>query len=294
MEKVLVTVVTPTYNRAGTLPALYESLRKQTDRRFDWLIVDDGSSDDTEDVVRRFERNLFEIRYTKKENGGKHTALNLAFDIVESELIFIVDSDDVLTPDAIGNIYEDWAGVRDKDLCGIGYLRGRSATEVIGSEYPAERSIDNFIALRFNRRCGGDKAEVWRTDLCREQKFPVVEGERFMGESILWVRLAREHDMLFVNKIVYITKYLPGGLTKSGRRMRNQNPMGYVVCTREWLGPEFSLRGRIKFGMLYVCYSLMAKRSLREIFSTEHNGVVALTLLPGALLCAYWLARYGR
>lgn len=101
VQPILITVVTPSYNRFHTLPALYNSLQAQTSKCFEWLIVDDGSTDDTEALVETFIPDNYKLRYIKKENGGKHTALNVAFLNVYTPLTFIVDSDDVLTPDAI-------------------------------------------------------------------------------------------------------------------------------------------------------------------------------------------------
>lgn len=103
------------------------------------------------------------------------------------------------------------------NICGISYLRGYNEAEVIGDVFPQDNVIDNFITLRFNKRIGGDKAEVWRTDLLKQFCYPVFDGEKFFGESYIWVKISERNDMLFRNKIVYITAYLEGGLSKSGR-----------------------------------------------------------------------------
>ena len=119
------TILTPTYNRETQLKALFQSLRSQTVEDFEWLIIDDGSSDNTKDVVEEFRNNAqFEIKYIYKENGGKHTALNVGIRDIDSDLTFIVDSDDTLTPNAVETIlkYHDQYK-NEKNLCGYSFLR---------------------------------------------------------------------------------------------------------------------------------------------------------------------------
>ncbi len=254
----LISIVTPTYNRANTLPALFRSLQDQCSKNFEWLIVDDGSTDETRDVVASFSPSDFSIRYIVKENGGKHTALNVAFQKVEAELTFIVDSDDVLTADATETIAKDWNLCHKKNLCGISYLRGYSEDKAIGDLFPKDNAIDNFINLRFNKHINGDKAEVWVSKYLRQYPYPVFDGERFFGESYLWVTLAKERDMLFRNKIIYITEYLDGGLSRSGRTLRIRCPRGGMTNAMIMMSPEFNIDQRIKGGILYTCYAHFA------------------------------------
>jgi glycosyltransferase involved in cell wall biosynthesis len=324
-----ITVFTPTYNRADLLQNLYESLQKQTCPDFEWLIIDDGSTDNTAEVVSGFFRqserhqhddrlqridefdeskslsveqtdvskaNAFRgaggVHYFKKENGGKHTALNLAFQMAKCELLFIVDSDDVITPDAIETMKEDWEQVKAKGLCGISYLRGYSATEVIGDEHPQDHVIDNFINLRYNKDVGGDKAEVWVTDCLRQIRFPEFKGEKFLGEGYIWSKLAKKYDMLFVNKIIYITEYHSGGLSQSGRRMRIHCPLGGIENSLEHMSREYKLSFRVKETLLYVAYSHFAHHTLCQIMNRGYRSLTAICLVPGYLLYKYWKKKY--
>ena len=290
----MVTIVTPAYNRTHTLPSLYQSLLAQTCKDFDWLIIDDGSTDDTRRVVEGYiAENKIPIRYLYKENGGKHSALNVAFREAKAELLFIVDSDDILTPDAIETILKDWDAVRDKNLCGISYLRGYDAERVIGDRHPEDHAIDNFINLRYNRGIGGDKAEVWRTECLRDFQFPEYPGERFISESVAWIYLAKRWDMLEVNRIIYITEYLPGGLSDSGRRLRFQCPNLMAYGSLMTMSKEFSTKIRIKQALLYIVYSKFGGRSFRQIVQCPYKGLVALCYLPGLLLYKYWKRKYA-
>ena len=294
MENKTVTIVTPTYNRADRLPMLFDSLCKQSCKDFEWLCIDDGSSDDTEKVISQFIRQnsqneiSFPIKYIYKKNGGKHSALNIAFKETQSELLFIVDSDDVLTNDAVASIVSDWNNIDDKgNICGIGYLRGYSETQEIGDSYSAHYFISNFIEERFNRNINGDKAEVWVTDKLRDFQFPEIEGE-----SVAWIWLAKKYNMLFVNKIIYITEYLEGGLSDSGRVLRFKCPTLMAYGSLMTMSKEFSIKIRIKETLLYIVYSFFGKKSICELLHCEYKLLVFFNLVPGYILYQYWKSKF--
>lgn len=289
------TIVTPTYNRADKLPALYESLCQQTSDEFHWLVVDDGSQDGTKQVIEKMEQEgRLLISYLYKPNGGKHTALNLAIKTVKTELFFIVDSDDVFTPDAVETILRDWDRVRDQDLCGIGYLRGYDSSKVIGNLYTADGLVDTFINERYNRGINGDKAEVWVTKCLQEAGgFPEYPGERFISESVLWIKLARKRKMLFRNKIIYITEYLSGGLSDSGRALRFRCPHLMAYGSLETMSKEFSWKIRLKETLLYIVYCKFGHWSLKQIFHCPYKFLVLVGYLPGWGLYHYWKRKYA-
>lgn len=290
----MITVLTPTYNRGNYLRKLFESLCKQTRKDFKWLIIDDGSQDETNQLIKEFVRVAdFKINYIEKENGGKHTALNIGFNVIDTYLTFIVDSDDIITEDAIETIYNAIPQISSDNLCGVAFLRGYSKTECIGNIFPKDGAIDNDITIRLKYNISGDKAEVWRTDILRQYQFPVFDKERFQGENYVWWQIARKYNMLYRNKIIYITKYLAGGLTKSGRAMRLNNPLGGMENSKMAFYPEFPLKTKIKCGILYDVYGYQAKWSLYKII--KNSGSSCLTLicaLPAKILQLYWKAKY--
>ncbi len=289
-----ITIVTPSYNRADRLGALYRSLCRQTNGCFEWLIVDDGSEDDTKQVVEgMLSEGKLSIAYIYKPNSGKHTALNLAIQKVTTELFFIVDSDDILTPDAVETILRDWEKVKGHHLCGIGYLRGYEREKVIGDLYTKDGLEDTFINERYNRGINGDKAEVWVTKYLREAGgFPEYLGERFVSESVLWIKMARKRKMLFRNKIIYITEYLQGGLSDSGRALRFQCPHLMAYGSLETMSKEFSWKIRLKESLLYVIYSKFGRSSFRSILNCPYKKLVLAGYLPGLLLYHYWKKKY--
>lgn len=290
----LITVVTPSYNRAAYLQRLYESLKAQQTSDFIWMIVDDGSTDDTRKVVDGFKADnpLFALEYYYKPNGGKHTALNLAIDKATTPLFFIVDSDDMLTPDAITTIEDDWRTIDTTDSTGISYLRGYDTERQIGDIFPKDHDIDTFNNVRIWHHVNGDKAEVWATEHLKKLRFPVFEGERFIGENWMWTQMSDMAPMLFVNKIIYISEYIEGGLTRSGRKMRIGCPHGGMTNSLVMMDVKFPLRYRVKNTLLYVAYGFFARLSVSQIIHCKYSLLTAICLFPGYMLYKFWEKKY--
>lgn len=292
----LVTVVTPTYNRANTLRALFNSLQGQSVKNFLWIIIDDGSNDNTYELVASFIKEAdFRVEYYHKENGGKHTALNLAFEHLFTELTFIVDSDDVLTTDALEKIESAWSEIRENEtVSGISFLRGYTETECIGDQFPQNDSIMNAIDIQFRYKVTGDKAEVWRTGILTKYRFPVFPGERFQGENWIWWQIAEQYDMLYKNEIIYITEYLDGGLSKSGRAMRIRCPLGGMENSKMAFGNKFPLYARLKYAVLYNCYADFAHIRLSDRIKKADRAklIIVIASISGQLLAWYWKRKY--
>ena len=235
MNRVKITVFTPTYNRAYTLERLYKSLLNQTCYDFEWLIVDDGSTDGTSALIDSFQNNqLFDVRYYRQENSGKHVAINNGVDLAEGELFFIVDSDDYLTDDAIEKIIS-WSSTlpSDDDYAGISGNRGYSVNELIGTTFSGEY-IDATALEREKYSITGDKAEVFFTHVLRKYKFPVFENEKFMTENVVWYAIAADrYKIRWFNEIIYITEYLPDGLTHKYNKLLATNPKGFAVSVNQ-------------------------------------------------------------
>lgn len=233
-----INICTPTYNRGYLLPNLYKSLVEQSFKEFEWLIIDDGSSDNTREIVEKFERdNNIKIRYIYKENGGKHTALNIGIKEAIGELFFIVDSDDILTSNCLEVIWNNWIKIDDKhEFAGIAGARGYSEHEMIGNTFEGEYLDASYIDLRFSRGILGDKAEVYRTEIIKKYLFPEFTSERFLTEAVVWNRIANDNLRLrWINKIIYITEYLDGGLTDNYDKLMANNWSGTTLYYKEIL-----------------------------------------------------------
>ncbi len=231
------TILTPAYNRAYILSDAYHSLRAQTSYAFEWLIVDDGSTDDTEALVEEWQKEdlPFSLRYIKQPNGGKHRALNTGAQMAAHDFILILDSDDYLAEDAVATVEEWIAQIQDDPtFAGVAGLRGNKSTRLpLGARLDKEYIDANNIE-RKKYKLIGDKAEVYRTELLRKYPFPEFEGEKFLSECAVWDKLAKEgYKLRWFNKIIYWCEYLQDGLTKGGEELYAKNFQGFTYCTKQ-------------------------------------------------------------
>lgn len=238
MKHPFITILTPTYNRASLLPRLFDSLLRQTSKDFEWIVVDDGSTDDTREVVANLKEKCggaFPMGYVYKANGGKHMAINIGAERARGELLFIADSDDLLTDDALETVENSWHDISDdKSFAGIAGLDiAMDTREVIGSGLPQEHIDCNAIDIRYRHHVTGDMKEVFRTEVLREFPFPEFAGERFCPEQLVWFRMARRYRLRYINKPIYIADYQPDGITAGITRARMRNPSASMLTYAE-------------------------------------------------------------
>ncbi|WP_410513562.1 glycosyltransferase family 2 protein [Paenibacillus sp. BR2-3] len=250
-----ITVFTPTYNRAYIIAELYKSLQAQTFTDFEWLVMDDGSDDNTQELFEAWsaENNCFPIRYYKVENGGKHRAINRGVDLARGELFFIVDSDDYLTCNALDSI-AGWEGsLEDKSrFCGIAGNRGSHEEGYLGTTFNGDY-IDATSLERHKCHITGDKAEVFYTEILKRYKFDEIYGEKFITEATVWDRMAYDgFKIRWFNQTIYICDYLEDGLTHNMKRIFSENPIGTACYIRQQIKHyEYDLRGRLSNYNLY-------------------------------------------
>lgn len=240
--KYRITVFTPTYNRAYILHNLYDSLRRQSFRDFEWLIVDDGSEDNTEALVSSWqsEDNHFDIIYIKQENGGKHKAINNGLMLASGELFFTVDSDDYLTDDALYKI-DLWEKSlpRDGKYCGVagnlGYAENRTINPPFKDDYLDKSHLECYTYKENNEAVlSGERAYAFYTDVHKKYLYPIFPGERFMTEGVAWNRMARDgYKMRFYKDIIWVFEYKSDGLTMAGGELFIKNPKGYGLFLSE-------------------------------------------------------------
>lgn len=227
----MITVFTPAYNRAYILPALYASLQRQTVKDFEWIVVDDGSSDDTPSLFSAWqkEENDFPIVYVRQENGGKHRAVNHGVKFARGELFLIVDSDDHLVDNAIETVLKWEKNLPEgKKWGGVAGLRVRPNGDPIGTSFQGDFA-DATSLERDKFRITGDKAEVFYTELLRKFPFPEFEGEKFITENTVWFAIAAEgYRLRWFNEPVIVCEYLEDGLTRNAEDIKKRNPYGYL------------------------------------------------------------------
>lgn len=289
------TILTPTYNREKTLSCLYESLCSQNDKRFNWLVIDDGSKDSTRDLIEKFiNENKINIQYVFKPNGGKHTAINVGLLEVTTPLLFIVDSDDRIVDNAVETIFNVWEKYKNNPSIGsFWFLQKNENGGIIGDKFTHDDFVSNYLDVLINSDIKGDKKSVYLTDIRKQYLFPEFENERFVGEGYLHKKIGENYEAVFINKPIYISEYLEDGLTKAGRKMRLENPKGGILISNEFLNGNVKLKVKIKKALLYTVYSLVDERKIFQIFREANNRILVTFLFPISLLVYYkWKEKY--
>ncbi len=268
----MITVFTPTYNRAFIIENLYKSLCQQTCQDFEWLIVDDGSSDDTEELVSSWiKEDRILIRYFKQKNGGKHRAINKGVSLAQGELFFIVDSDDYLADYAIAFLVEKFNEIEsDNSFAGISGVRTYSNGEKIGGEELWSCINDTAINIRSKHHVCGDLAEAYKTSVLKNFVFPDFSNEKFCTEALVWNRIAESGLKLsYLYEKIYICEYLEGGLTSSSIRIRMKSPLATTTYYSEVLSGKHSMVSKIKAGInfwrFYFCLNEKRNFSLSKV-----------------------------
>ncbi len=235
VESVFLTVFTPTYNRGYILHKLYESLQAQTDFNFEWLIIDDGSTDNTEELILNWkkEQNNFTIKYIKQTNSGKCSSINRGVSVASGKMFFIVDSDDYLTSDAVKKIIQSEKKIpQNKKFAGL--CKNRCDQYGVSNPSFVGKTLDITMLDRAKYDIYGDKAEVFYTDVLKKYPFPVFEGENFGILALVWNRIANDGWKLrFDQDAIYVCEYLEDGLTKNYKKNLKNNPKGTKLFYKE-------------------------------------------------------------
>lgn len=260
-NKILLTIFTPAYNRAHTLLRTYESLLQQDCKDFVWLVVDDGSTDHTAELVRRWQSNDngFEIRYIYKENGGMHTAHNTAYAHIDTELNTCIDSDDKLAPGAVRMILDKWERVRDQGYAGMIGLDADFDNNVIGKGFP-EGMTETTVIGYYSAGGSGDKKLVYRTDIINQYPaYPVFEGEKYVSLSYKYRLIDQTYKMAVLDEILCNVEYQPDGSSNTMWRQYRRNPKGFAFWRKVCMEHPMSRKRLFVDCVHYVSSSLLAK-----------------------------------
>lgn len=294
-----VSIFTATYNRAHTLPRLVESLTKQSSKEFEWVIVDDGSIDNTREYIESIKDKVeFDICYVFKKNEGKHIAINVGAQHARGKLFFMVDSDDFLHEEAIETIIKIERTIdKDAQFAGVAGLKGdirgnpiKSPTENY-SEKEINQLIGQYIDLtpleyRYKRKISGDRAEVVYTKVIKDIPFPNITDEKFMEESYLWMNISnRGLKFRWFNTVIYLCEYLQDGLTYSMKELVKNNWKNHCFCANYELSiKEIPFNIRMARCLRYYRYGLYGNCKIRELWSTCNDKLLSLFVIPIALV----------
>lgn len=288
----LLTIFTPTYNRADLLARLYQSLRAQSSFNFLWMVIDDGSTDPTEEVVGQWARECteFEIQYYKKENGGLQSGYVEAIKHLTTELAMCIDSDDYATPNAVELVEAAWSKCDHKRYAGLFGLDCYDNGKILGGLFPEGQETINLIDLQIGKqvRSESDRALVVRSELYKAAKpakrYP---GERTMNATYLHLQISQNYDFFILNAPLIVVNYQADGLTKGKRKHFKTAPNTYA----DWRLYMLTLQGApfrfyLRHAIHYVSSCIFAKRTV-FVKECQHKGIVFLALPFGAALNLY-------
>lgn len=266
-----ITVFTPTYNRGYIIENLYRSLQRQTFKDFEWIVIDDGSTDDTEQIVRNWmkEDNFFPISFYKQKNGGKCRAINKGLDYAKGDLFFTVDSDDYLVDNALEKVVFWENSISDKTMyCGVAGNRGTSVTETPNRPFKMPYR-DAFSWEQFPEASDdpldGERADVYYTELFRRYKYPEFDGENYLIPCVPHLRMARDgYKIRFFPDIIWVCKYREDGLTMQGNMRFIKNPRGAGLCLKEKADfLHYSMPDKMKMWYTFYCDHSFCEKEYR-------------------------------
>ena len=287
------TIFTPTFNRKELLEKLYKSLQKQTYTDFEWLIVDDGSTDGTGEKVKEFlEESKLDIKYFYKENGGKQRAYNFATEKANGELFICLDSDDEYVENGFETILKYWEKYeKNREIAGMGYLSMYPDGEIIGSSFPEKEMISTQFDIYNKYGVKGDKGLMFRTEIIKKYKFPIFDDEKFITEAVVYNRICEKYKMVYVNEKIEIKEYQEDGLTAKYNNLLLRNPKGQALYHNEINFQNLTFKQKILNNAVYYKFCRVAGYKLGKIFKESKNK---LFLLMGVVIGEYMWMKGGK
>lgn len=288
----LLTIFTPTYNRAFCLDNCYQSLIRQTSKDFVWLIVDDGSTDSTKQLVDEWlQEKKIEIRYVWQENVGMHGAHNTAYELIDTELNVCIDSDDYMPKDAVEKINHFWRKYGSEKVSGLIGLDANTNNEVIGTRLPETLKSSTLFHLYNEHGVTGDKKLVYRSELTKQHRYPIFQNEKYVGLAYKYYMLDKAYEMLLLNEVLCCVEYLQDGSSLNMFNQYRKNPKGFAFYRKELMKLPFAgLAYKFRQAIHFVSSSLLMnnKNFLKE------NPSKALTIIAipfGIILYLYILLK---
>ena len=282
------TVFTPTFNRAYTLHKCYESLKRQTCMDFEWLIIDDGSSDNTKELIDNWIlENKVQIRYCYQENQGMHGAHNKAYEKIDTELNVCIDSDDYMPDDAVEKIVSFWSQHGSDKYAGIVGLDATQDGKIIGTSLPIELTKSTLSDLHGKHKVKGDKKLVYRTDLIKQiPPYPLFPGEKYCPLSYKYILIDQECPLLLMNEVLCHVEYLEDGSSLNIINQYKKNPRGFSFFRKVAMKYAPTYKERLRESIHYVSSNMMIKNS-RFLSESPNKWTTILATPFGIALYLY-------
>lgn len=286
------TIFTPTYNRADILNKAYESLKRQTNKDFIWLVVDDGSIDNTEDVVKGWiDENIIEIKYIKKENGGKHTAYNVAVENTSTELIMIaLDSDDYLSDDAVEIILDTWGTHNTMSGIVVFCDDGTNDKPVYEKYKIDENGVCSLQKALSEDLFWGEAEFIFKTEYAKKYTYPVIKGEKFFTEAYVYYQM--DEPMYWVHKSIYTRIYREDGLTNNLLKGFLKNPTSYFLYNQIRVKYDKKLLMILKHSIYYVAFGMLSNQ--KNIIKRSPRPLLTFLIYPFGKIGSMYLKALGR
>lgn len=274
----MITVFTPSYNRKHLLKDLYESLLVQDTDNFEWLIVDDGSKDDTEAYIKELKKeNKININYIYKANGGKLSAYNVGLDNAKGDIFLCIDSDDIFKENVLAKIESDFKEIRNnKEIAGIMYVQNytNDKSKTIGTPFKQDGLIDTYYNIYNKHNVTGDKLIVFKTEVAKKYHFPIIEGEKFVPEALIYNRISSKYKFKCSNYVTSYKEYLEQGYSNNYFKLVKRNPLGNMLYYKEL----FDIKKSLYNIYAYILFGIYGKKSLSYMLK-EHPAKVRIILL---------------
>lgn len=282
MAKTL-TIFTPAYNRAYTLNLGYEALLRQTCNDFEWLIIDDGSTDNTRQLVESWiAEGKIPIRYHYQENQGMHGAHNTAYRLIETELNTCIDSDDYMPDDAVEKIVTFWKKHGNDKVAGIIGLDADFDGNIIGTKFDdgvKTTTLDNF----YTSGGKGDKKLVYRTDIIKKYpEYPIFPGEKYVSLGYKYQLIGLDYELLTLNEVLVKVEYRPDGSSLNMFRQYIKNPQGFAFIRKVSMQYAPTLKRRFMEATHYVSSSLILKN--RNFLKESPQKTLTLCAIPSGII----------
>jgi glycosyltransferase involved in cell wall biosynthesis len=280
------TIFTPAFNRAHLLPRLYESLCKQTVQDFEWLVVDDGSSDETRDLIANFiQENKIAIRYIYQKNQGMHGAHNTAYSAIKTELNTCIDSDDYMPLNAVELIIKKWNSIDKNKYAGIIGLDSYTNGAIIGTKIvDDETTLEDF----YLKGGTGDKKLVYRTDVIQQYpNYPLFKGENYVGLASKYILIDQDYKLASLNEVLVIVEYLPTGSSNTMFSQYLKNPKGFMYYRTVFMQFSKSKKRKFREAIHYVSCSIILKKW--NLFKDCPKPILVLLAIPFGILLYFYI-----
>lgn len=291
-EKRLLTILTPAYNKAATFQRTFDSLLRQTCHDFEWVIVNDGSTDGTKEIIDTFHTDLFPVIVKHKENEGLCKTWNIGVRMATGQLVLRLDPDDYLVDDAVEKVYLYSHLADSPQVCGIVFLTKFDNGEIVG--YHPYKGIvkTNFIDYRLKDNALGDRLEICKRSAFMEFPMPEIDGEKFCLESVMWQHMAEKYDACYIPFPIYVREYNDASITSNLTKVLRANPQGTRLAYAQYIKVLTKAKERnlpvtnllVRNGINYFRFALSSPKTRAGIFREIPSWVSWLTFVPGCIL----------